>query len=146
VADHTVVERTLRRLRLEDFAFRLLSELSGGERQRVMLARALVQETGLLVLDEPTSALDIRNQLETLRLVMEISRERGVTALIASHDLGLAARFSDRVVLLSAGEVASLGDWRTTLTERAIREVYGVEAHVGLQDGVPVFVPREAAM
>jgi iron complex transport system ATP-binding protein len=142
--DHVAVERMLRRLHLEDFAFRLLSELSGGERQRVMLARALIQETAVLILDEPTSALDIRNQLQTLRLVVEVSRERGVTAFIAIHDLALAARFSDRVVLMQSGRVVGMGDWRSTLTPDAIREVYGVDTYVGTESGAPVFVPHEA--
>jgi iron complex transport system ATP-binding protein len=142
-SDHAIVETTLRRLSLEDFAFRLVSELSGGERQRVMLARALIQETGLLVLDEPTSALDLRNQLQTMRLVAELTRERNVTALVAIHDLSLAARFADRVILLQAGRVAGSGDWRSTLTARAIREVYGVDVDIATQNGVPVFVPHE---
>ncbi len=141
--DHAIVEATLGRLALRDFAFRLLSELSGGERQRVMLARALIQQTDFLILDEPTSALDIRNQLETLRLIAELARERHMTAFVAIHDLSLAARFSDRVVLLKEGRVAGIGDWRSTLTPAAIREVYGVDAQVAMQDGVPFFVPHE---
>jgi iron complex transport system ATP-binding protein len=143
--DHAIVETTLRRLALEDFAFRLVSELSGGERQRVMLARALIQQTGFLVLDEPTSALDVRNQLQTLRLIAELARERATTALVAIHDLSLAARFSDRVVLLQSGHVAGSGDWRSTLTVPAIRDVYGVDMDVAVQNGVPVFIPHEIA-
>jgi len=142
-ADLSVVEDMLRRLRLEDFAFRPMSELSGGERQRVMLARALVQETDVLVLDEPTSALDIGNQLFTLRVVTEIARERGVTALVAIHDLSLAARFSDSLLLLHKGTVVGHGDWRSTLTEQTVRDVYGVNVEIGLLRDIPVFAPHE---
>ncbi|MBE1208517.1 ABC transporter ATP-binding protein [Aminobacter carboxidus] len=141
--DLTVVEDMLRRLRLEDFAFRPMSELSGGERQRVMLARALAQETEVLVLDEPTSALDIGNQLFTLRVVSEIARERGVTALVAIHDLSLAARFSDSMLLLDKGAVVGHGDWQGTLTEKTVREVYGVNVEIGLLRDIPVFAPHE---
>ncbi len=141
--DLAVVEDMLRRLRLEDFAFRPMSELSGGERQRVMLARALAQETEVLVLDEPTSALDIGNQLFTLRVVSEIARERGVTALVAIHDLSLAARFSDSLLLLDKGAVAGHGDWQGTLTEKTVREVYGVNVEIGLLRDIPVFAPHE---
>ncbi|PWK65698.1 ABC transporter ATP-binding protein [Aminobacter sp. AP02] len=143
--DLSLVEEMLARLRLEDFAFRPMSELSGGERQRVMLARALAQETDVLVLDEPTSALDIGNQLFTLRVVAEIARERGVTALVAIHDLSLAARFSDSLLLLDKGVVVSHGDWKSTLTEEVVRKVYGVDVEVGLLRGVPVFSPHELA-
>lgn len=141
--DLAVVEDMLRRLRLEDFAFRPMSELSGGERQRVMLARALAQETDVLVLDEPTSALDIGNQLFTLRVVAEIARERGVTALVAIHDLSLAARFSDSLLLLDKGAVVGHGDWKSTLTEATVRDVYGVDVEIGLLRDIPVFAPHE---
>ncbi|WP_395450113.1 ABC transporter ATP-binding protein [Aminobacter sp. UC22_36] len=143
--DLRVVEDLLRRLRLESFAFRPMSELSGGERQRVMLARALAQQTDILVLDEPTSALDIGNQLFTLRVVAEIARERGVTALVAIHDLSLAARFSDSLLLLDKGVVVGHGDWQSTLTEKIVRDVYGVDVEIGLLRGVPVFAPHEPA-
>ncbi|KQU64960.1 cobalamin/Fe3+-siderophores ABC transporter ATP-binding protein [Aminobacter sp. DSM 101952] len=141
--DLAVVEELLCRLRLEDFAFRLMSELSGGERQRVMLARALAQETDVLVLDEPTSALDIGNQLFTLRVVSEIARERGVTALVAIHDLSLAARFSDSLLLLDKGVVVGHGNWQSTLTETTVRDVYGVNVEIGLLRDIPVFAPHE---
>lgn len=141
--DMAVVEEMLTRLRLESFAFRPMSELSGGERQRVMLARALAQETDVLVLDEPTSALDIGNQLFTLRVVAEIARERGVTALVAIHDLSLAARFSGSLLLLDKGAVVGHGDWRSTLTGQTVRDVYGVDVEIGMLRDIPVFAPHE---
>lgn len=141
--DLAVVEEMIGRLKLDAFAFRPLSELSGGERQRVMLARALVQETDVLVLDEPTSALDIGNQLFTLRVVAEIARERGVTAIIAIHDLSLAARFCDRLLLLDKGCVEAHGSWQDTLSAAAIRRTYGVDVEIGVLRGAPVFAPHE---
>lgn len=142
-ADLAIVEHMLARLKLEQFAFRPLSELSGGERQRVMLARALVQETEILILDEPTSALDIGNQLFTLRVVAEIAREKGVTAIIAIHDLSLAARFCDRLLLLDKGRVEAHGTWQDTLTAATVRRTYGVDIEIGVLRGVPVFAPYE---
>lgn len=143
--DLKVVEDLLSRLRLSDFAFRSLSELSGGERQRVMLARALAQETDILVLDEPTSALDIGNQLFTLRVLADVVRERNATALVAIHDLSLAARFADAMLLLSRGRVHAAGDWRETLTPEGLQQVYGVPVDVGMLRDIPVFAPREEA-
>ena len=142
--DIEIVEEMLERLRLQDFAFRSMGELSGGERQRVMLARALAQETEMIVLDEPTSALDIGNQLFTLRVVADIARERQVTAVIAIHDLSLAARFTDRLMLLHHGKVEAEGAWEKTLTEATISRTYGVQAEIGVLRGVPVFAPYEA--
>lgn len=141
--DLEVVEDLLTRLRLFDFAFRPLSELSGGERQRVMLARALAQETDILVLDEPTSALDIGNQLFTLRVLADVVRERNATALVAIHDLSLAARFADKMLLLDRGRVHANGEWRDTLTPESLEKVYGVPVEVGMVRDIPVFAPRE---
>ncbi len=141
--DCTVVEDTLNRLRLTHFAFRSVAELSGGERQRVMLARALVQETDILILDEPTSALDIGNQLSTLRILRETALEKGTTVVMALHDLALAARFCDRLLLLSHGQTYASGAWNDVLTPETIRAVYGIEAHIGAWQEYPVFIPYE---
>lgn len=141
--DTAIVERLLARLGLVDFADRLMSELSGGERQRVMLARVLAQQARVLILDEPTSALDIGNQLFTLRTVGEIARQEGVAALIAIHDLSLAARFTDRLALLDRGVIRAQGSWRDTLTPEAVHAAYGVSVTIGMQDGTPVITPHE---
>jgi len=112
-----------------EFATRDFGSLSGGERQRVMLAKALAQEPSLLLLDEPTNHLDIGAQLSTLALLHRLA-DGGTTVLAALHDLGLAASYSDHVIVLRGGRVVAAGATAQTLTPALIREVYGVEATV----------------
>lgn len=112
-----------------ELADRDFGSLSGGERQRVMLAKALAQEPRLLLLDEPTNHLDIGAQLSTLALLRRLATA-GSTVLAALHDLGIAASYSDHVIVLSAGNVVAAGPTDATLTPALIREVYGVEATV----------------
>ena len=138
--DRQVVFETLERLGLLHLAERPLSRLSGGERQRVFLARALVQEPRLLLLDEPTSALDLRHQLETFEIVSGIVRAREVACVVAIHDLGLAMRYADRIVMLSGGGLVSDGP-PAIVTPDLIKAAYGVEACVGKLGDHPVVVP-----
>jgi iron complex transport system permease protein len=123
-ADRAAVERAMRRCDVEAFARRPISTLSGGERQRARVARALAQEPGVLALDEPTVALDIRHEMEIFELMRELSRE-GVTVLLVTHNLNLAARYADRLVLLDGGRVAAEGAPRDVLTGPLVERVYG---------------------
>lgn len=111
--------------------------LSGGERQRAMLARALAQEPDLLVLDEPTAHLDLRHQVECAALLERLNRERGTTILLVSHDLNLAARLCDRLLLLSEGRIARLGRPPEVLDEALLRSVYGCDVAVERAAGPP---------
>jgi iron complex transport system ATP-binding protein len=126
-SDRTAVATALERVGMVWAADRLVSSLSGGEHQRVLLARALAQETPLLVLDEPTNHLDIGAQLALLDLI----RSLGLTLLAALHDLDHAAAYADRVVVLRDGHVAGQGPPLEVLTPDFIEEVFGVRAHVG---------------
>ena len=127
--DHRIVHQAMDRLHLSDMRGRFLNELSGGERQKVMLARALAQQPKVLLLDEPTSSLDIQNQYQVLDIVRDICRSSAITAVVVIHDLNLALRFCDRFLLLKDGRVYRSGD-SSILDRQALREVYGVEAHV----------------
>jgi len=109
--------------------------LSGGERQRAVLARALAQEPRLLVLDEPTAHLDLRYQVECVALLRRVNRERGTTILLVSHDINLAAEVCDRLLLLAAGRVASLGPPAEVLEERRLAAVYGCDIRVDRAGG-----------
>ena len=109
-----------------------LEQLSGGERQRAMLARALAQEPRLLVLDEPTSHLDLRYQAETAAIIRRVNTERGMTVLLVSHDLNLAAEVCDRLLLLASGRLARLGPPAEVLRREMLEAVFGCAVVVEL--------------
>ena len=125
------VGRAMERTGVARFRDRDVGSLSGGERRRVLLARALAQETPALLLDEPTASLDIDHQVRMLGLVAELVAE-GRTALAAIHDLDLAARFCDRVCLLSSGEIRAAGPPAEVLTADTLEAVFGTAAAVGV--------------
>ncbi|MEF8907333.1 MAG: ATP-binding cassette domain-containing protein [Haloarculaceae archaeon] len=125
------VERAMDRTGVARFRGRDVGSLSGGERRRVLLARALAQETPALLLDEPTASLDIDHQVRMLGLVADLVSE-GRTALAAIHDLELAARFCDRVCLLSGGKIRAAGPPAEVLTADALEAVFGTDAAVGV--------------
>jgi iron complex transport system ATP-binding protein len=117
-----------------------LEQLSGGERQRAMLARALAQQPTLLVLDEPTSHLDLRYQAETAALIQRVNGERGMSVLLVSHDLSLAAEVCDRLLLLSRGRVACVGTPDEVLRRETLEAVFGcaVSVEINPASGRPV--------
>ncbi|WP_232666350.1 ABC transporter ATP-binding protein [Pseudonocardia sp. TRM90224] len=121
-ADHRIAATALRRVGMREHAERGFATLSGGEKQRVLIARALAQETGHLLLDEPTNHLDIHYQHEILALV----RTLGVTTVVVLHDLNLAARYCDELVLLDAGRVARAGPVADVLRPEVLEPVYRV--------------------
>ena len=143
--DLDVARAALDRMGIAALADRSVLTLSGGERQLAMVARALAQQPRLLLLDEPTAFLDLRHRLEVLTVVRELAAA-GASALVVSHDLGIAARFCDRLVLLGNGQILASGPPREVLTPETLRAAFGIEAEVSLAtDGVPVVVPRALA-
>ncbi|WP_222919016.1 ATP-binding cassette domain-containing protein [Natrinema sp. SYSU A 869] len=127
--DHDAVKRALKRTRTADLADRPIDEVSGGQRQRVVLARAIAQATPVMLLDEPTASLDINHQVETLELVRELV-DGGRTIVAAIHDLDLAARYCDRLVVLADGVVSRDGPPSEVLTGDALADSFEANAVV----------------
>lgn len=131
--DLAIAHRAMERTDVLHLAARRITELSGGERQRVILARALAQEPGILVLDEPSAFLDIRHQVEIYDLLRELQGE-GLTIATVLHDLNLAGLYCDRLVLLADGRVACIGEPAEVLTYPILTDVYGTEVYVAMND------------
>ena len=141
--DVDIAEAAMRRTDTWGFRDRAVGSLSGGERQRVLLARALAQEPEFLLLDEPTNHLDLKYQVEVLRFVRrEVAR--GLGALIVLHDLNLAARVCDRVLVMRRGACVALGKPSGVLTKERLEEVYGADISVFAHPGTdaPVVLPK----
>jgi iron complex transport system ATP-binding protein len=140
-------EGAMRLTATENFKGCLVNELSGGERQRVMLARALSSRPRLLVLDEPVANLDIAHQVKMFELVKSLCRERGITAVVVTHELNLAAEFSDRVVLLKNGAAVASGKPQAVLTEENLYRIFDAKLSVDVNplSGAPriTIVPTE---
>jgi iron complex transport system ATP-binding protein len=141
--DRARVEDALRLTGLSELRERRIWELSGGERQRARLARALVQDTPTIALDEPTAHLDIGHQLELLDLVRTVAHRDGRAVVLALHDLNLAARYADRVIVLSRGRLVADGPPARVLSARLLRDVWGVVAELkhDARTGAPYLVP-----
>ncbi len=122
--DHAIVEAAMERTDVARFATRPIQELSGGERQRVFLARALAQQTRVLLLDEPTSHLDLSHQIHFFKL-LKVLQGQGLTILATLHDLNLAALFCDRCLLLKDGRTRAFGTPRDVFREDILSDTYG---------------------
>jgi ABC-type cobalamin/Fe3+-siderophores transport system ATPase subunit len=123
--DRAVARQAMAAMGVLEIADMPLEHLSGGERQRAVIARALAQEPRLLVLDEPTAHLDLRYQVEAAALLRRLNRERGMTILLVSHDLNLAAEVCDRLLLLHGGRAAAIGSPEAVLDEALLASVFG---------------------
>lgn len=128
--DHAIATAALASVGMERFAGRPFTHLSGGERQLALVARALAQESPVLLLDEPTSHLDLRNQLAVLERVRAIVPERNLTVLMTLHDPNLALAFADRVLMLSDGRVHADGPAAQVISTKSLAEVFRVDADV----------------
>lgn len=142
-ADIQIAEEVLRETELQEFSGRLLTELSGGERQRAVLARALATEAQILLLDEPTANLDLGHQAAILATVRDRCDHRGTSAVVVTHDINLAAEFSDRALLLKSGRPIALGTPLEVFTEQRLTEVFELRVLVDAHPvtGVPRITP-----
>jgi len=144
--DRGIARQAMEFTGVESFAARRLDQLSGGERQRVFIARAICQEPEILLLDEPTAALDLAHQVRIMDLMERLKKDRGVTVIMVSHDVNLAAMYADRLLLMGEGAMVSIGSPAKVLTYEVLEKTYGCpllvdESPLG---GVPrvTLVPR----
>jgi iron complex transport system ATP-binding protein len=128
--DLEIAKRAMEWTEILPISQRPIDELSGGERKRVYIARALAQEPEVILLDEPTTNLDIHHQVESLDLVLSLNREKGLTILMASHDLNLASEYCDRLILLQHGKIFHMGPPEEVMTRENIEKVYGCQVWV----------------
>ncbi len=142
--DLDIVYDTLSRLGISHLAMRSFNELSAGQHQKVMLARGLVQEPKILLLDEPTSNLDVRHQLDVTKMLRALSREKDILVIMISHDINIAAKYSDEVIMMKGGTIYAVGTPKEVITENNLREVYGVESVVIEDMGMPHVILRDA--
>lgn len=129
---------------LSPLALRYLNQISGGEFQKVQIARAIAQESQVLILDEPSNNLDIANQHKTMHLVESVVRSRGVCTIMTMHDINLAIHYSDQFIFLCDGKVAASGGIEV-ITEMLIETVYGIKSEIIDHRGVPFVVPRNSS-
>ncbi|MCC7517028.1 MAG: ABC transporter ATP-binding protein [Pseudomonadales bacterium] len=133
--DLAIVESAMRTLAVDGMADKPVTALSGGERQRVMIARALAQQTAIVLLDEATASLDLCHQLDVLEAAKRLAQQ-GHLVIAAIHDLSMASRFCDRLLLLADGKLAACGSPQQVLTPAHLHQHFSVDAHV--QPAYPV--------
>jgi iron complex transport system ATP-binding protein len=143
IEDDRIVERALAVTSTLDLAERRVEQLSGGQRQRVWIAMALAQDPDILLLDEPTTFLDVAHQLEVLDLLMQLNRDEGTTVVMVLHDLNLAARYADHLVLMAHGAVIAAGTPAEVITSALVKQAFSLDARI-IPDpvtGSPMVVP-----
>lgn len=141
--DLEIVYTTLKQLEIDDLAMRHFNELSAGQLQKVMLARGLVQRPDILLLDEPTSNLDIKHQLGISKLLRQLSRENSIVVIMISHDLNIAAKYSDNVIMMHKGGIYAVGTPQEVMTRENIKHVYGVDCDIIDDHGSPHMIMHD---
>lgn len=144
VADRDIrlTARAIDLLGLSGISGKCVNEISGGEYQLVQIARAVVQQTRVMLLDEPTSNLDLGNQHMVMKAVSGLVKANGICAVMTCHDINLALRYADRFVIMRGGRIHCAGG-RDVVTSDVLRDVYGIEVEIGEIAGYPVMVPKE---
>lgn len=134
------VDAVMKKLELSHMCLKYLDQMSGGELQKIAIARALVQETDLLLLDEPTSSLDLKNQTQILELIKQIVKGHDIAAVMTMHDLNSALRYADQFLFLKNKTIYGAGKI-DDLSSQMIADVYGINVEILYHKGCPVIVP-----
>ena len=142
--DLDIVYDTLKRLGIAHLAMRSFNELSAGQHQKVMLARGLVQQPKVLLLDEPTSNLDVRHQLDVTEMLRDLAHENNILVIMISHDINIAAKYSDEIIMMHAGSIYAVGTPKEVITPENLKVVYGVNSTVIEDDGMPHVILKNA--
>jgi iron complex transport system ATP-binding protein len=140
--DLKIVDSAIKQLGLDHLALKYVDQMSGGELQKISLARALVQETDLLLLDEPTSSLDLKNQTEILGLIKRVVKEHKVAGVMTMHDLNSALRYADNYLFLKNGTIYGAGKV-DEITPAMVESVYGIGVEILRHNGYPVIIPKD---
>lgn len=141
-ADYKAADAALEWTGMDALKNRSVLTLSGGEWQRTIVARAICQNSEILLLDEPVANLDVRHQIEILRMVRRLCRENGVSAICVMHDINLASHFSDTLLLLKGGKELAYGTSESVISEENLRNAYGIGAKVRSEQGRPFMIPE----
>jgi len=128
--DYSIVRKSMEMTNTIYLKDRLITEISGGERQRVIIAKALAQDPSIILLDEPTSHLDINHQVEILNLLKKLNRDKGTTIVIVVHDINLASRYSDEIILLNEGKIIGMGSPEDVITNENIEDAYDLKVAI----------------
>ncbi len=146
--DREIIEWAMEITKVMDYRDREIGSLSGGQRQKVWLAMALAQETDVLLLDEPTTYLDMSHQLEVLKIVDQLNREKRCTIVMVLHDINHAARFSHKIVAMKAGKIIAEGKPTEVITKDVLKKVFNIDARIMMdtENKAPVCFGYDSAL
>ncbi len=128
--DYNIVRESLEMTNTIYLRDEIITELSGGERQMVLIAKALAQEPEIILLDEPTSHLDINHQIEILNLLKKMNKEKGTTIILVMHDINLAIRYSDEIIILKDGKILDKGEPEIVITKKNMESTYNIKVAI----------------
>lgn len=126
-ADHQLVQETLKRTHLNHLQHRMLSQLSGGELQRALIARAIVQQTPIMLLDEPLANIDIAHKYEIMDILSNLQHDTGVTIVVVLHDFSIAAQYCDETILMSNGKIIQQGSFKEVITDASLSDIFHLD-------------------
>ena len=142
--DINFVSNLLTNLGIDSLSGRYLSDLSGGQRQLVSLAQSLVRSPSILLLDEPTSALDLNHQIESLELIRKIVKNSNILCFIAMHDLSLAGKYSDTILVMNKGKIIDVDSPKKALNKNMLENIYNVEGDIIYKESGTFVIPQKS--